>query len=77
MSIPRKFDAAHVSQLAQRIEGLTTKIVDLKESAREAADALNKAEVELKNVQIELTRAVDGHVDRSTLSYIAQPVSIT
>lgn len=61
------FDAEKVADLVKRVAE-QLQIVDERQKAKAEAEAkLGSAEVGLTNLRRELTRALDGHLDMSTL----------
>jgi hypothetical protein len=63
-----KFDAGKVADLAKQIDAEVANIAVLTVSAKTARDELNSAETRLRNLEIELTKAVDGHLDRGSIT---------
>lgn len=67
MSEPTKFDADLVGSLLVDIGKQIAFVEQCRKDAAAARDVLNRAEVNLANLRIELTRLVDGQLDFSTL----------
>lgn len=61
------FDKTKIADLAQRIEAQSAEVAALRERYGKLGSELNGAETRLANLRMEFTRAVDGHLDMTTL----------
>ncbi len=67
MTVTTPFNAAKVSELAQRIEKAESEVFDLRSVASQAASEANRAEVALANLKSEFSRLVNDHLDFRTV----------
>ena len=73
MVTAQESNADQTIELLKEIVAQEARVVEWKEASARARDGLNREDVKLSNLRIELTRAIARHLDVSTADQLLEP----